>query len=311
MSLLYIGKHGQDVKHLQTLLKKYDPGLIADGIFGAKTDRAVRLMQRRRGLYPPDGVAGPITMHALGATSAAPAARPAAAPTHAQPKPATPASGDPGPLTHAIAPARKRAQHTTMPPGVVSPVANMFTSRLGRQFIISHESQRGVSNHLHHPSAGSGVTIGPGYDMKDRSVTEVQRDLLAINVPADAAAIAAKGAGLSGSAASKFVSDNKKVLDLTTAQETALLGQIIGHYESMVKRAIKIPLLQQEFDALVSYAYNPGGGWTKATRLVNDHKAHDAMVEIKRHVTSKKQVIRSLVVRREAESRMFLYGEYK
>ncbi len=54
----------------------------------------------------------------------------------------------------------------------------------------------------------------------------------------------------------------------------------------------------------------PGGGWTTTTALVNAGNPHEAMVEIKRHVYSKGELIRSLVRRREAESRMFLYGEY-
>ena len=90
-----------------------------------------------------------------------------------------------------------------------------------------------------------------------------------------------------------------------------LLANIIGHYEAMVRHAITIPLHQHEFDALVSYAYNPGGGWRATTRLVNAHKPREAAVELSRHIYSKGQRVASLVVRREAESRMLLYGEYR
>ena len=78
----------------------------------------------------------------------------------------------------------------------------------------------------------------------------------------------------------------------------------------MVQRAITVDLHQYEFDALGSYAYNPGGGWTATTRYVNLHQPHEAMLELSRHVFSQGEKIRSLVVRRAAESRMFLYGEY-
>lgn len=324
MQMLRVGSRGDEVKTLQQLLKRYEPQLATDGVFGPQTERAVRLSQRRNGLYPPDGVAGPMTMGALTGSSIGgatrnvpiPAARSAAvrsanAAASATQREVAAGRGDAGPLKAAVDAARERARTAPMPSGVVSPVAGMHMSRLGRRFIYDHEAQHGVSNKLHHPSSGSGVTIGPGYDMKDRSKASVQADLQAIQVPPAAAEQAAKGAGLSGTAARNFVRDNKTVLDLTREQQEALLGHILPHYEAKVKRAITIQLHQNEFDALVSYAYNPGGGWTATTRLVNETKPHEAMVEIKRHVYSKGERIRSLVVRRDAESKMFLYGEYK
>ncbi len=330
--MLRMGDRGDDVRALQRMLQPYAPGLSTDGVFGPRTDRAVRLSQRREGLYPPDGIAGPLTMAALRHLTAG--SRPVEGPTRSVPTPAQrspafaaasrsiappptraapvvpPSKGDPGPLRAAVQTARQRAQTAAMPEGVASPVASLRTSRPLRRFIIAHETQAGVSNRLHHPSMGSGVTIGPGYDMKDRSRDEVMRHLMAVRVSAEAASQAAAGAGLSGQKARNFVRDNKAVVDLSDAQQSELLLQVIGHYEAKVKRAIKVPLLQQEYDALVSYAYNPGGGWTKTTALVNAGNPHEAMVEIKRHVYSKGELIRSLVRRREAESRMFLYGEY-
>jgi len=210
----------------------------------------------------------------------------------------------------AVQPARDRARTGPMPEGTASPVATLRTSRPLRRFIIAHETLAGVSNRLHHPSMGSGVTIGPGYDMKDRSRDEVIRHLMAIRVSADAAREAAQGAGLSGQKARDFVRDHKNAVNLTDAQQAELLLQVIGQYEAKVKRAIKVPLLQQDYDALVSDAYNPGGGWKKTTGFVNAGKPHEAMMEIKRHVYSRGERIRSLVRRREAESRLFLYGEY-
>jgi GH24 family phage-related lysozyme (muramidase) len=325
--MMRLGSHGDDVSQLQSMLRQYEPDLRVDGVYGPRTERAVRFAQRRNGLYPPDGIAGPMTMGALRKststsrtpTKTVPIPTSRSAPVHAANGAAAatstpvvdPGKGDPGPLKKAVEPARKRAEDNAMPPGVATPVASMSMSRLGRRFIYNHEAQAGVSNHLHHPSSGSGVTIGPGYDMKDRTAASVQNDLEVIGVDRNAAKEAAQGAGKSGSDAGAFVKDHKKTLDLSREQEEALLLHILPHYEAMVKRAIKIPLHQQEFDALVSYAYNPGGGWTKTTRLVNQNKPHEAMEEIQRHVYSKNQLIRSLVVRRDAESKMFLYGEYK
>lgn len=69
------GHRGDDVRRLQELLHQagFDPGPI-DGIFGERTERAVRDFQGAHGLAV-DGAAGPITMAAL--ASAAPAPVPA------------------------------------------------------------------------------------------------------------------------------------------------------------------------------------------------------------------------------------------
>lgn len=315
MHFLMMGSQGEDVRRLQHTLHRYEPGLAVDGIFGPRTEQAVRLAQRRLTLYPPDGIVGPLTLAALGPTNgAAPrhhGHQHRATQHHARSHNHSSGKGDPGALRPVVEPARHRAEKGQMPPGTVSPVASMRVSRDGRHFIIGHESLRGVSNRLHHPSLGSGVTIGPGYDMKDRSVKEIEADLAIINVPPAAAAQAAQGAGKSGTAAETFVRENKQVLNISPTQESALLDRIVGHYERMVQRAITIPLHQYEFDALVSYAYNPGGGWRKATDLVNARKPDEAMIEIGHHVFSRHQLVHSLVVRRHAETRMFLYGEYR
>lgn len=232
MHFLMLGSHGDNVRRLQHALRRYEPSLAADGIFGPRTERAVRLAQRRLRLYPPDGVAGSITLAALGRTNAAVLRH------HGHQQPVTQhhaplhdhstGNGDPGSLRPVVEPARQRAEKGEMPTGTVLPVASLRVSRNGRHFIISHESLRGVSNRLHHPTLGSGVTIGPGYDMKDRSVREVEADLAIINVPTAAAAQAAQGAGKSGIAAQTFVRENKQVLNISPTQESALLDRIVG-----------------------------------------------------------------------------------
>lgn len=327
MRYLKLGQHGDDVRALQNKLKVFVPEVEVDGRFGPRTERAVRIAQRRLGLFPPDGIAGPKTLGALFAQKSAKANATGQPSALTQMMGALKAAEEailawvkkqfagpqvvPASIRPAVQPALRRAEYQPVQSGTVAPVAGMRMSAQGRLFIVRHETQPGVSNRLHHPSMGSGVTLGPGYDMKDRSRAQVANDLKSIfGVDPAAAERVAEGAGKSGHAARDFVRANKDAINLSDTQQAALLANIVGHYEAMVRRAIKIPLHQYEFDALVSYAYNPGGGWKRTTALINQHRPKDAAVELSKHVYSRGQRIKSLVVRRTAETQMLLYGEY-
>jgi N-acetyl-anhydromuramyl-L-alanine amidase AmpD len=63
--MLKQGAEGYQVKRLQRALALggFDPGTV-DGIFGAKTTEAVKAAQKAHGLIA-DGIAGPLTWHAL------------------------------------------------------------------------------------------------------------------------------------------------------------------------------------------------------------------------------------------------------
>ena len=71
------------------------------------------------------------------------------------------------------------------------------------------EGGRFHSRTLSVPSDSSGLTIGRGYDMKERSVASIAADLGAAGVPAADASKISKAAGLSGAAARKFITDQK------------------------------------------------------------------------------------------------------
>ena len=64
-AMLRRGSRGEAVGMLQTALTAAGHALVADGIFGPATERAVRAFQTRNRLVV-DGVAGPATMAALG-----------------------------------------------------------------------------------------------------------------------------------------------------------------------------------------------------------------------------------------------------
>lgn len=68
MTTLRIGSRGPDVTRLQTELNRQlfpRPDLQLDGVFGSRTDQAVRGFQRNNGLVV-DGIVGPRTRAALG-----------------------------------------------------------------------------------------------------------------------------------------------------------------------------------------------------------------------------------------------------
>ena len=71
------------------------------------------------------------------------------------------------------------------------------------------EGGRFHSRTLSVPSDSSGLTIGRGYDMKERSAATLATDLSAAGVPAADAARISKAAGLSGAAARTFIADQQ------------------------------------------------------------------------------------------------------
>ncbi|HAX77133.1 MAG TPA: hypothetical protein DCY88_15190 [Cyanobacteria bacterium UBA11372] len=61
---LRLGSKGDDVNYLQEALNEYGYKVTVDGIFGKKTEAAVKKFQKSRGLTP-DGIVGPQTWSAL------------------------------------------------------------------------------------------------------------------------------------------------------------------------------------------------------------------------------------------------------
>lgn len=65
MSLVRLNDRNDVVKSLQRLLKDKGYNIYPDGIFGKKTEQAVRLFQQKNGLHA-DGIVGRKTWAALG-----------------------------------------------------------------------------------------------------------------------------------------------------------------------------------------------------------------------------------------------------
>ena len=75
---------------------------------------------------------------------------------------------------------------TGEPKRVPSMCLGMRTTQAGRRFIFEIEVGpfKTKTAHLHWPGGASGVTLGPGYDMKGRKAAAVKADLIAIGVDA-------------------------------------------------------------------------------------------------------------------------------
>ncbi|PYD50254.1 hypothetical protein CFR79_10625 [Komagataeibacter saccharivorans] len=184
------------------------------------------------------------------------------------------------------------------------------TSLQGSGFIERHEEMRGVSNRLHWPGGASGVTLGPGYDMRDRSRAEIEQKLRDIGISSSLVPRVAAGAGLRGEAARKFARDNKNLVNLTDDQQKRLLQVNLPSYEAIVRRGTHVYLTQNEFDALVSFVYNPGRGWPGVRAAINSGDKRKAVMIIEEQVRSKGKVLRGLVKRRHDEAMLLLEGRY-
>jgi lysozyme len=118
---------------------------------------------------------------------------------------------------------------------------------------------------------------------------------------------------------STYFHDGKRVKPgdrlASETQADALLRNTLGQYEDAVNQNAKVPLTQNQFDALVSFAYNEGtGALRESTLLVKLNEANYAAAaihflawdKITDPETGKKIVCDTLVKRRKEESQLFL-----
>lgn len=303
MKTLRKGDTGPEVRTLQEKLAATGYPLPAGVHFGAKTDTAVRNFQRKKTLLA-DGIVGAKTWLALGVKDAA----------TARPKPANGLT-DWLSLLGAIG-VYFAASAKNAPASLASsrPASQLNTSHNGLLFIYTREAWAGRSNVLHWPGGSSGVTLGPGYDMKERTEAAIAKDMQAIGVPAEKAKEIAKGAGLKGDSAKKFAADNsmkdKELIKLRNEDEFKLLKMVVPAYEAQVRNRITANLLQHEFDALVSFAYNIGSVPPAIANLINRGKIRNALTEMKTRNTSGGKVDKGLIKRRELEVTLYCFGDY-
>lgn len=106
-----------------------------------------------------------------------------------------------------------------------------------------------------------------------------------------------------------FYEDGSKVKPgdkITQQRAEELLLNLLPKYEGVVKQKIKVPMTQNQFDALVSHTWNSGGSST-LFNLVNTNAPKE---EIKKwfetkYITGGGKVLQGLVNRRKEESDLF------
>jgi lysozyme len=98
---------------------------------------------------------------------------------------------------------------------------------------------------------------------------------------------------------------------ITAPQAVARALQDVNKFEGAIKRCVRVPLHQYEYDAYVSLSYNIGSGAFCGSTLVSKLNAGDyagACAEILRWDRFKGQPLRGLTIRRQAENRQCTGG---
>ena len=102
---------------------------------------------------------------------------------------------------------------------------------------------------------------------------------------------------------------------LSTQECIDLYKKALTKYENAINKVLKVEIPQHQYDVLVSITYNIGtGGMAASTfmKRINAKVSPMSIVEaLKRWNQDNGKVVRGLVNRREAESKLFLSGEYQ
>jgi len=96
---------------------------------------------------------------------------------------------------------------------------------------------------------------------------------------------------------------------ISMAEAEALLAKDLLQFERSVTRLITVPLTQGQFDALVSFTFNLGGGALQRSTLrqkLNRREYENASREFIKWVWAGGRKLNGLVKRREAEKDLFL-----
>lgn len=182
-------------------------------------------------------------------------------------------------------------------------------------WLKDRENMNATSKDLapHQPSEASGVTIGYGYDFKERTPEQVQKDLEKAGFPQDQIDLYKQAAGKSTFSADKYMRENAdKFKPITKEQADILLRQdprLDEAFRRVDKIATKVPLTVNQKNALVSLGYNvPVALGEKSAVIKNLRKGDQASAAkaFELYNQSGGKVLRGLVDRRALERDLFL-----
>ncbi len=167
------------------------------------------------------------------------------------------------------------------------------------------EGQEGGPYHsrkFHMPSINSGLTIGRGYDMKDKNAVQIKNDLVKSGIDAIASTIISKAAGKKGNQAELFIID-KDLLDfeISAITQLKLFNIIYKELEDDVKRICR------KSDTVLEYGKVDWDNLNKAIKTVlvdlryrGDYTS-SSRIKIQQHV-SNNDLIKFKEVINEAEN---------
>ncbi|MDM8346674.1 lysozyme [Pseudochrobactrum sp. sp1633] len=138
------------------------------------------------------------------------------------------------------------------------------------------------------------------------------REGVVLSAYRDSAGILTIGAGHTSAAGEPKVTAG---LTITARQASEILSRDLAVFEKAVNAAVKVPLNQNEYDALVSLAFNIGAGAFKGSTLLRKLNAGDrtgaadqflVWNKITDPKTGKKVELKGLTTRRKTERQQFL-----
>jgi lysozyme len=106
-----------------------------------------------------------------------------------------------------------------------------------------------------------------------------------------------------------FYEDGSKVKQgdkITQARADQLFANLVTEFERIVTKSVKVPINQNQFDALLSHTWNTGGSDT-LFELVN-RKAGDVYIRDwfeTKYITVNKKLFKGLVNRRKEEANLY------
>lgn len=145
---------------------------------------------------------------------------------------------------------------------------------------------------LHVPSGSSGLTIGRGYDMKEKSASQIETDLVNAGVEADVAALISTASGLSGDGAKAFIDDNDLAeFEISMAAQESLFEVIYAAITKDVRR------ICDKADCVAAYGAVDWDGL--------DEKIKDVMIDLRYrgdYTPASRKRIQKLVSRNDLEA---------